>query len=84
MAPMWTCAVLDHLRDADALRSGVGEVELCGDPLLEQVEMFRPRHRRDQHVQAVDLAGIALGQRAGQEVGLLLVVALQCDAITRP
>ena len=77
-------AVLHHLRDADTLGSGVGEVELCGDLLLEQVEMFRPRHRRDQHVQAVDLAGIALGQRAGQEVGLLLVVALQCDAITRP
>ena len=77
-------AVLHHLRDADTLGSGVGEVELCGDLLLEQVEMFRPRHRRDQHVQAVDLAGIALGQRAGQEISLLLVVALEGDAIARP
>jgi hypothetical protein len=64
-------------------RRCVCEVERCGDLLLEQVEMFRTRYRRDQHVQAVDLAGIALGQRAGQEVGLLLIVALQRDAITR-
>jgi hypothetical protein len=32
-------------------------------------------------VQAVDLAWITLGQRAGQEVGLLLVVALQRDPV---
>jgi hypothetical protein len=35
-------AVLDHLRDAHALRPGVGQVELCGDAAFEQVEMLRP------------------------------------------
>ena len=34
-------AVLQELRDAQALRAGVGEVELAGDAALEQVEVLR-------------------------------------------
>ena len=33
-------AVLQELRDAQALRAGVGEVELAGDAALEQVELL--------------------------------------------
>jgi len=34
-------------------------------------------------VQVVEALGIAVGQRAGQEIGLLLVIALQRHTVTR-
>lgn len=75
-------AVLDHLRDPHALRPRVGQIQLGRYAALEQVEVFGPGHRRDQHVQSVEALRIAVGQCARKEVGLLLVVALQRDAVT--
>ena len=71
------------LGDPHTLRSGIGQIEFGGDAALEQVEVFGARHRRDQHVQVVEPLRVAVGQRARQEVGLLLVVALQGDPVAR-
>ncbi|GAB3389502.1 hypothetical protein GCM10027514_32370 [Azotobacter armeniacus] len=74
-------AVLHQLADAQALRAGEGEVELAGNAALEQVEVLGAADAGHDHVQIVQPAGIDLGQRAGQEVRLLLVVAFQHHAI---
>ena len=74
-------AVLQELRNAQALRAGVGEVELARDAMFEQVEMLRAADAGNDHVQLVDDVGIHLGQRAGQEVCLLLVVAFHGDPV---
>ncbi len=76
-------AIFQELRDAQALRAGVGKVQFPGNAALEQVEVFHPAHARDDHVQAVHLGRVHLGQRAREEVGLLLVVALQHHAVAR-
>ena len=75
-------AVLQQLRDAHALRAGVGEVELAAMPFsnrsrcsartIEQISMCRSCTRCGSHP-----------ARAGQEIGLLLVVALQRHPVAR-
>jgi hypothetical protein len=57
-------AVGHHLGDPHALRPGVGKIQFGGELLLEQIQMFRSRHRPDQHVQLVDRVRITLGQCA--------------------
>ena len=52
-----------------------------GDAVLEDVEVLRQRQHRLHHVQAVHPLRIDLHQRLGQEVGLLLVVAFEADAV---
>ena len=74
-------ALADEFGDARGLRSAEGEVEALGDALFEHVEMHRQRHAGLHHVQIVDLLRIDLQQAIGQVVGLLLVVALDVDAI---
>jgi len=53
---------------------------LC-DP--EQVKVLAAGHRPDQHVQVVQFLRVAGGQRPGQEVGLLLGVALKRHLVAR-
>ena len=68
-------------RQPRALRPGEAEVETAGDAVLEQVQVFGQRQHRLHHVQVVHRGRVERGQRAGQEVGLLLVVAFQADAV---
>ncbi len=75
-------AVLEQLADAQALRTGEGKVELARDLPLEQIQVLGAADARHDHVQVVQLAGVGLGQGAGEEVRLLLVVALEHHAIT--
>ncbi len=66
---------------ARALRPRETEVELRGDAVLEEVEMLRQRQHRLHHVQVVHSLRIDLHQRPRKEVGLLLVVAFEADAV---
>ena len=74
-------AVLQQLRDAQALGAGKGEIELVGDAALEQVEVLRQAYARHDHVQFIDLVGVQLHHGAGQEVGLFLVVPFEDHAV---
>ncbi|MCY1243286.1 hypothetical protein D9M72_562940 [compost metagenome] len=73
--------VLQELRDADALRPRVREIQLARDAAFEQVEMLDPAHARNDHVERIHARRIDLRERARQEVSLLLVVAFQHHAV---
>ena len=77
-------AAEQHARDARRLRAGIGIVEPLRDAALEQVEMLRQHDARLHHVQIVDLGEIDGEKRGGEQIRLLLVVALQADPIARP
>ncbi|MCY1398695.1 hypothetical protein D9M71_137310 [compost metagenome] len=74
-------AIFEQLADAQALGAGEGEVELARDATLEQVQVLGAPDAGHDHVQVVQLAGVGLGQGAGEEIRLLLVVALQHHAV---
>ena len=76
-------AVLQELRDAQALRAGIGEVELVGDAPLEQVEVLGQADARHDQVHVVHPGRVDLGQRTGKKVGLLLIVAFETDPVAR-
>ncbi len=63
------------------MRAGEREVELSGDAALEEIQVFGAADGRDDQVQAVDDRRIDLGERARQEIRLLLVVALDDHAV---
>ncbi|MNI63604.1 hypothetical protein D3C73_1189870 [compost metagenome] len=70
-------AVFQQLADAQALRASERKVELAGDTPFEQVQMLGTADAGHDHVQVVQALGVGLGQRTGEEVGLLLVVAFE-------
>ncbi|MNZ20387.1 hypothetical protein D3C78_374420 [compost metagenome] len=74
-------AVFQQLADAQALRTGEGEVELAGDAPFEQVQVLGAADAGHDHVQVVQPAGVGLGQGAREEIRLLLVVAFEHHAI---
>jgi hypothetical protein len=41
-------AVVDQLRDPDALGTGIGQVQLGCNAAFEQVQVFGAGHRRDE------------------------------------
>ncbi len=71
----------DEPCEAHRLRSREGKIEPRGDALLEDIEMLRKRDNGLHEVQPMHGGWIERGQRRGEEVGLLLVVALEADAI---
>ncbi|SVM33529.1 Uncharacterised protein [Klebsiella pneumoniae] len=73
--------LLNKLREAAILRAGVGEVELFGNALLEQIEVRTERHGRLHHMQARDFLRVDFAQAFGEKVGLLLIVTFNIDAI---
>ena len=77
-------AAEQHARDARRLRPGIGIVEPSGDAALEQVEMLGQHDARLHHVEIVDLAGSRSARARGEQIRLLLVVALQADPVARP
>ena len=68
---------VEQLADAQALRAGKGEVELASNLPFEQVQMLGAADAGHDHVQIVKFARVDLGQGAGEEIRLLLVVALE-------
>jgi hypothetical protein len=70
-------AVLKQLGQANALRTGVREIELAGDASLEQRQVLRSADAPDQQVHIMGLRRIDLDERPRQEIGLLLVVAFE-------
>ncbi len=73
-----------HFRDPDTLDTGVGEVDLTGDPLLKNIQMLGKGNRGDNHGHAMNLFGTDLRQGPGKETGLFLVVAFQNHPVLRP
>lgn len=74
-------AVFQQLTDAQALRAGERKVQLARNALLEQVQMLGAANARHDHVQVMHLARVDFSQRAGEEVGLLLIVAFKHHTI---
>jgi hypothetical protein len=70
-----------ELVEGPGLRAGIGEVEAVGNAEAEQVQVFVEDNRGLRHVQVVHRGGIQLDQFAGEEIGLLLVVALDADPV---
>jgi hypothetical protein len=70
------------VRDAQALPTRESEIELACDASLEQVEVLGQADARHDHMQLVDPIRIAVRQRTGQEVGLLLIVTFEYDTIS--
>ncbi len=77
-------AAEQQLRDALRLRARIREVETLRDAALEHVEMLGQHDARLHHVQVVDLRAVDVGERGGEQVGLLLVVAFEAHAIAGP
>ena len=73
--------ILQQLGDAQALRPGEGEIQLAGDAFLKDIQMFAAANARHDHMQIVDDLRVHFGQRAGKEIGLLLVVTFQHDLV---
>jgi hypothetical protein len=84
MAANSTLPPLSARATAGALRPRVGEVEFPGDAFVEQIEMGPQDDAGLNHVQVMQLAWVRLREAFGQEVSLLLVVALQADPVARP
>ena len=62
----------------------IREVETLRDAALEHVEMLGQHDARLHHVQVVDLRAVDIGERRREQVGLLLVVAFEADAVAGP
>src|SRR5260370_34251066 len=75
--------VLKELSDSQALRAGVGKINLVRDAVLEKVQMLRPANAGNQHVNFMNLPGIDLCQGARKKIGLFLIIPFQSNAITR-
>jgi hypothetical protein len=83
-SPQLDLAAVERARNGGAVGPRVGEVEFPGDAPAEQVEMGLQDDARLNHMQVVQLSGIGLRKALGQEVCLLLVVALQADPVAWP
>jgi hypothetical protein len=79
MAPIWMRPSATRL----ARRTDCGpenEIQFRAMP-LEYVQVRGQRQHRLHHVQVMHAGRIEVGQRLGEEIGLLLVVALQADLV---
>ena len=73
--------VAGELREARCLRAGKRKIQPRRDAALEHVEVLRKREDRLHDMQVMDPRAVDLSQRAREEVGLLLIVAFETDAI---
>ena len=83
MAPSSILPGGERARERRTLRARIGEVELAGDAAFEQVEMGLENDSRLHDMEIVDSRPVDVRQDLGEEIGLLLVVALEADAIAR-
>ena len=67
--------------DAQALRTGVGEIDFLRDTQLKQGEMFGPADTRNDQMQIVNLFRIDLYQGTRKEISLFLVIAFEHDRV---
>ena len=54
--------VLKELSNSQALRTGVGKINLVRDAVLEEVQVFRPADAGNQQVNIMNLPGIFLAR----------------------
>src|SRR5258705_13261108 len=73
----------ERSRKRSTLRARIGKVELARDAALEQVEMSLENDSRLHDMEIVDSRPVDVRQCLGEEVGLLLVVALEADPVAR-
>ena len=83
---MWIAPIVSGLRrnefgEPAALRSGVRKIQSVRDAAFEHGEMVRQRQDGLHHVQIVDPRRIDIRQGGGEKIGLLLIVALDRDAV---
>ena len=71
-----------HLGQAQTLNTGKGKVQFFGNAFFKQIQVVIPRNGGNEHIEAIDLAGVQLGHCVGQERGLLLVAALQYNFVS--
>ena len=70
-----------QLGQLPALRPGKGKIQPVGDAPLEHRQMIGKRQHRLHHVQIVQTCWIGFREGRGEEIGLLLVVALDHDPV---
>ena len=75
--------VRDQFGELAALRPRESKIQPARDATLEHGEMVGQRQHRLHHVQIVQPCRIGLRERGGQKIGLLLIVALDSDAVAR-
>lgn len=76
-------AIFQQLRDAQALRAGEREIQFTGNAFFKQVQMLAAPDAWHNHMQVVDFLRINLGEHAGEEISLLLVVTFQYYPVAR-
>jgi hypothetical protein len=76
-------AILQKLGHSKTLGSGKREVYFFCEAELKECEMLGPTDARDDEVKVVNLLRTDLDQGTRQEIGLLLVVSLHHDSVTR-
>ena len=74
-------AIGNQRGQARSLRARERKVDLAGDAGFEERSVLRQGDDRLHHVQVVDPGRIDRRQRPGEKIGLLLIVALQADAV---
>ena len=74
-------AGLDQRRELAALRTREGEIEPARDAALEDGKMAGERQHRLHHMQIMQPRRGGLRERCSQEIGLLLVVTFDHDAV---
>jgi hypothetical protein len=74
-------AILQQLRDAQALRTGESEIHLLGNAQLKQREMLRSTDALNNQVQILKPLRIDLNKRSRQEISLFLIVSLQNNPV---
>ncbi len=80
IAPI-SSSVLKELRNAQALRTGEGEVDLARDVPLEKRQVLAAADARNQQMQVMDFLRIYVGKGAGKKIGLLLIIPLQRQSV---
>ena len=76
-------AIFQQLRNAQALGAGEREIQFTGNAFFKQVQMLAAPDAGHNHMQVVDFLRIDLGEHAGEEISLFLVVAFQHHPIAR-
>src|SRR5258707_14976093 len=74
----------ERSRKRSTLRTRIGKVELARDAAFEQIEMSLENDSRLHDMEIVNPRPVDVRQCFGEEVGLLLVVALEADPVARP
>ena len=74
---------VDQTRHLPGLGSGERKIDFCRDSAFKELTVGRKGDCRLDHMQSVDFCRVDLAETVGEEIGLLLIVALQTHPIPR-